>query len=205
MQRSLIYSHIALYRGAMNLLYAGGYRARFRRLVEVLGPDVTSVCEPCFGDTWIAEWCRTRDIRWTGIDLNPGFCRRARRLGFEAIESDLLESPLPRADAYVMAGSLYHFHERAPEVLLRIFAHTNRFVLSEPIRNLSAGSGPLGCLARRATNPGSGPAAFRYDEPRLLAMLEAQRAHGIGHRVVARDRDLLLEISRVAPAAGSRP
>src|SRR6186997_1587632 len=110
MEPSLVYSHIYVYRAVMNLLYKGRYRARFEDITGLLENGTRSVCDLCFGDTVIAEWCRSRGIEWTGVDLNPHFCSRARRKGFRVLEGDLLTLDLPAADVFVMAGSLYHFH-----------------------------------------------------------------------------------------------
>jgi hypothetical protein len=197
MRQSLIYSQIHLYRLAMNLLYRGRYRQRFVDIVELIGPRVRSVCDLCFGDIFIAEWCRARGIRWIGIDLNRRFCERARRRGFEVIEGDLFAVKLPDADVFVIAGSLYHFHARLSLLFDNILRHTNRFILSEPIQNLSSQGGVLGWWAQRSADPGSGHAVFRYNEQSLLAGLrEQQRRKGFQYRIVSIDRDILLEINR---------
>ncbi len=196
-ETSFVYSHITWYRLAMNVLYGGGYRARFRRVAAQIPAGSRSVCELCFGDTWIARWCRDRDIVWTGFDLNRHFVDRASRLGFDARLGDIMASALPAADVYVMAGSLYHFHESLPGLLERILARTSRFVLSEPVRNLSSRPGLVGWLARRAANPGSGPAEFRYTATSLPEALTRCRAE-LGYRiaVVSQDRDLLAVLTR---------
>lgn len=202
MVRSPVYWNIHLYRLAMNALYAGGYAERFGRITALLGSEVSSICEPCFGDTLIADWCRRHDIRWTGVDVNPRFCARARRQGHEVLEGDLLGVDLPVADVYVMAGSLYHFHDRLPALFDAVFGHTDRFLLSEPIRNLSSRSGALGWLARRGADPGAGDARFRFDPESLPRALrsEAERL-GLTVRIVSRDRDLLAEIAAAGDAA----
>jgi len=196
-RRSPIYSHIWYYRAVMNLLYMGTYRQRFLDIIGLMGRDVGSVCDLCFGDTVIAEWCHSQGIRWTGIDINPGFCRRARRLGFEVIEGDVLAVELREADVFVMAGSLYHFHSRLSALFDAIFRHTRRFILSEPIRNVSCRGGVLGWGARRAANAGSGQAAFRYSQRTLLEALEEQRRlKAFTLRVVSVDRDMVVEMVR---------
>ncbi len=195
MARSIVYSNIHLYRLAMNALYSGGYRERFSRVCDVLGDDVASVCDLCFGDTVIADWCREHGVRWVGFDINRDFCERARGLGFDVGEGDILEVNLPRADVYVMAGSLYHFHRRLPEIFDRVFDRTRRFVLSEPVRNLSSRGGLLGWLGRRSANPGNGDASFRFDEDSLLrAVREQGRRKGFETRVVSTDRDMIIDM-----------
>jgi hypothetical protein len=157
----------------------------------------SSVCDLCFGDLYVARWCRANRIEWTGVDLNGSFCRRARRAGFSVIEGDALEVDLPEADVYVMAGSLYHFHDRLSDLFDVIFRHTSRFLLSEPVENLSNRGGLIGRSARRSANPGSRPAAFRYDERTLLEALDEQSQRiGLHLRSISKDRDMLIEATR---------
>jgi hypothetical protein len=197
MEPSLVYSHIYVYRAVMNLLYKGRYRARFEDITRLLEKDARSVCDLCFGDTVIAEWCRSRGIEWTGVDLNPHFCSRARRRGFSVLEGDLLTLDLPTADVFVMAGSLYHFHDRLSQLFDSVLHRTGRFIISEPVRNLSAQAGVLGWWARRSANPGDRPAAFRYDERTLVdAIHHQQERHGFAFETISSDRDMLLEIER---------
>lgn len=154
-----------------------------------------SVCELCFGDTIIAERCRARGIRWTGVDLNPTFCMKARERGFDVIEGDLFAADLPKADACVMAGSLYHFHHKLETLFETIFSRIGLFILSEPVRNLSLRPGLVGWLARRAANPGNGRAPFRFDAVRLeSALRELERSRGYAWKIVSVDRDLVAEI-----------
>lgn len=124
MTTSLIYSDIRLYRVAMNLLYGGKYRRRFDAVVNLIDPDATSVCELCFGDTIIADWCRANGIRWTGVDLNPHFCANARKRGHRVIAGDLFSANLPSADVFLMVGSLYHFHGRLSQLFDKIWCRT---------------------------------------------------------------------------------
>jgi hypothetical protein len=192
---SLVYSHILVYRLVMNVLYRGGYRRRFEHVLEHVPAATRSLCDLCFGDTYVAEWCRTRGITWTGIDVNRVFCERAVRRGFDAVCADLLSADLPVADVYLMAGSLYHFHETLPLLLDRILSRTRRFIVSEPVQNLSASKGLLGWIARRAADPGTGHAEFRFDKERLIAALgvEQQRL-GFQLSILSSDRDLVVEI-----------
>lgn len=202
---SLIYSHIHLYRSAMNLLYLGGYRRRFQEVIDQFG-DVGSVCDLCFGDTVIADWCSAHGVRWTGVDLNPHFCARARKRGHQVVEGDLLSVPLPQADVFVMAGSLYHFHDKLPALFDAVWQRTDRWILSEPVRNLSSGGGIVSRWAKRSANPGDRDATFRYTERTLLdALREQERRHDLSCRVVSVDRDMLVVMERAgAAASGAR-
>ncbi|HEV8613357.1 MAG TPA: class I SAM-dependent methyltransferase [Gemmatimonadales bacterium] len=194
---SLVYSHILIYRLVMNVLYRGGYRTRFQRILERVPRGTRSLCDLCFGDTYIAEWCRAREIAWTGIDLNQGFCARAVRKGFHALCADVLSTELPEADVYVMAGSFFYFHNSMPRLLERILSRTRLFVLSEPVRNLASSSGFVGRLASRSTDPGSGHTPFRFDAESLVRSLRAEQSRvGFKLAIISEHRDLLVELAR---------
>lgn len=194
-QRSLVYYNMFTYRMVMHVLYRGTYRARFRRIIDVMGPNVRSVCDLCFGDTYIAEWCRAHGVQWTGVEINHYFCERARRRGFDVREGDLLAIDLPHADVFVMAAALYHFHSDLPALLDRVFSRSPRFIISEPVRNVSRGR--LGAWAKYVANPGTGDATFRYDEDSLLGALRTQQARQeLPFRVVSVHRDMLIEVRR---------
>lgn len=197
MQRSLVYSHIYSYRLAMNLLYGGRYHQRFVNIFKLIGSRARSVCDLCFGDTVIAEWCASRDIRWMGVDLNPHFCERARKRGFDAREGDIFSLKLPNADVFIMGAALYHFHTRLSDLIDLVFSHSNRFILSEPIQNLSSRNDLIGRWARRSRNPGNGDAEFLYNEQSLLQALDEQKTRkGFDYRVVSVNRDILIDITR---------
>ena len=198
---SLVYSDIRLYRSVMQILYSGRYRKRFEDITALIPAGTRSVCDLCFGDTAIADWCRSQGVEWTGVDLNTSFCARARRLGYRVIEGDLMTMELPPADVFVMAGSLYHFHDRLEALCDRVWARTGTFVVSEPVRNLSASRGPVGWWARRSANPGNAHAAFRYDDTTLTEALGQQGLRlGLTMRVVSVGRDMLVVMERLAAA-----
>lgn len=195
MKAGVLYSNIFVYRAFMNVLYRGHYRQRFEAITNLLQPRPGSVCELCFGDTMIAAWCRGQGIRWSGVDRNHGFCVRARRRGFDVFEGDLLAAPLPPADVYVIAGSLYHFHDRVAPLFDAMRDRTARLIVSEPVRNLTSQHGVVGRLASWIAHPGDRPANFRYDAETLLdAIREQQHRCGFTFTVVATGRDMLVDI-----------
>jgi hypothetical protein len=74
---------------------------------------------------------------------------------------------------------------------------TRRFIISEPVRNLSASGGIIGWCAAHSADPGTGDVAFRFNEASLLEQIERQRQRlGFRYRVISVDRDILLEIAR---------
>src|SRR3989344_2200070 len=86
---SFIYKSIQIYRLVMGILYHGDYTGRFTRLMDLIHPGDKTIVELCFGDIYIAEFCRNNDKKWIGYDLNPSFVQHARRQGFNAIQADV--------------------------------------------------------------------------------------------------------------------
>jgi hypothetical protein len=137
--------------------------------------------------------CSRCAIRWTGVEVNRYFCERARHAGHAVIEGDLFSVDLPHADVFTMAAALYHFHDCLPQLFDRVFSRTRRFIVSEPVRNVS--SGALGRWAKYVANPGTGHATFRYDAESLLAALRAQQQRlGCELHVISVHRDMLVEM-----------
>ena len=153
-----------------------GYRKRFKKielLLTKLGPS--SVLELCFGDTYIAAYCKRNDIQWQGVDINMSFVSTAVRKGYSAWQADLTcVKNLPNADVVVMSGSLYHFNEQIHTLLKLVLESTSNFILSEPIKNISSSKGIIGKMAHLLSNAGKGKESFRYDENSLIQMLDRE-------------------------------
>jgi hypothetical protein len=188
---------VGLYRMAMYVLYGGKYHRRFTNIVDSMGRWVSSVCDLCFGDIVIAEWCCFHSIRWVGVDLNHHFCERARKRGFDVLEGDIFSLQLPDADVFVMTGSLYHFHARLGDFFDLVLSHTGRPLLLEPVKNLSSGQDLIGRWAQRSADPRDGDTTFRYNEQSLYeALSKQQRRICLKYRVLSVDRDALIEVTR---------
>ena len=174
-QFSFIYQHIFIYRIVMNILYFGQYRKRFDHIIKNLkglNPNAR-VLELCFGDIYIAEWCKRMNFSWQGIDLNRKFVQFAKGLGHSAQQGDLIiMNELPSADVCIMAGSFYHFHPANTfAVLKKMLDAANHVIISEPIENLSSKSGLIGFLAKRAAGVSKRNEEFRFDLTSLLSVL----------------------------------
>ena len=175
-KQSLIYRHVFIYRSVMNLLYGGGYSERFKKIELLLKKlEPSSLLELCFGDTYIAAYCKRNDILWQGVDINLSFVNTAVRKGFSAWQADLsCVTNLPNADVVVMSGSLYHFNEQVHPLLKLILSSSRNFILSEPIKNISSSKGIIGKMGHLLSNAGKGKESFRYDENSLIQMLDRE-------------------------------
>jgi hypothetical protein len=172
----LIYRSLWLYRMIMNVLYTAGYKNRFEKVILVLKKlKPSQVVELCFADIFIAEYCKSKGIGWQGFDSNEYFVKRARSKGFNAENIDLsVISKLPKADAYVIMGSLYHFSESDNNILAKMLESSNKIIISEPIKNLSDQKGVIGWIAKKMSNAGKGDEGFRYNITTFKEMLEAE-------------------------------
>ena len=198
-KRSFIYSNIFIYRLMMNLLYSGKYRKRFDPVIshiKKLSPG-TRVVELCFGDIYIAKFCKAQGYEWTGLDINTEFVQAARRLGLDAHVCDLTSvATLPKAGVCVMVGSMYHFVHHLRNLLSMMFAAADHVIISEPVINLSSSSGLIGWLARKGANAGRGHEEFRFTRRSLLSILE-ENSGTVGYRiedVQEYGRDLIIKL-----------
>ena len=176
MTSSLVYKTASGYELLMLALYGRHYPARSRAVADLI-PDGATVLDLCCGPgTLFRRHLRARGIDYIGIDLNPRFIARVRRLGARGHVLDLRwGEELPRADCVVLQASLYHFLPDPAPLLARMGrAARRRLIVAEPIRNLATGRNPLlASLARRQTDPGTGATPLRFDEATLDRLLGA--------------------------------
>jgi len=196
---SLIYSNIWVYRFVMNVLYLGGYSARFKDLISCAkfkSNNDEQILELCFGDIYIARWAQRAGIKYTGIDVNEVFVLYAASQGIDARQEDLHKiSKLPDTSVTVMMGSLYHFHNDLKAFVDKIMASSPRFIISEPVRNLSSHKGFIGWIARRSTKAGRGNESFRYDELVLIDSLARVCGERYTIQVLKRGKkDIIIEL-----------
>ena len=195
---SLIYKNRFIYKLIVNILYLGKYVEKFDDIVKLIDPKKEkSIVELCYGDVYIAEWCKANTVNWTGFDINQKFVNFALKQGFNAICLDLKKAKvLPIVDTFIIVGSLYHFHEMLDEFLLIIMNSCSRLMISEPIHTLSNSGGLIGRIARHSANAGNGPEEFRYDKEKLTKILtELCEDRWILHIVNDQKRDIILEIT----------
>jgi SAM-dependent methyltransferase len=165
MSASLIYRNALLYETAMLLVYGRHYFARYSRLADLI-PAGASVLDLCCGPAVLYNrYLRHKSVRYTGVDLNPGFIRRLRERGAEGCVLDLhSDAHLPDADFVVMQASLCHFLPDPKPVVERMLQAARRqVIIAEPVRNLTTSSLPvIAALARRLTTLENGTGQDRF-------------------------------------------
>jgi hypothetical protein len=136
---SLVYRHLLIYRFVVNVLFLGRYAQRFDKVIALLDPERDkSVIELCFGDIYIAKWCKDHGVKYIGLDLNAHFVAGAKKRGYDVHRVNLRsEQSLPQGDVIVMMGSLYHFSDMLDELLDRVMGSCQRFVISARQRSVS--------------------------------------------------------------------
>lgn len=174
----------------MNLLYTGSYRERFNQVIKQIAdlPTNSSILELCFGDIYIAEYCKRRGHAWRGIDLNKHFVKQAKQLGYDAHHDDLARlEKLPKASACIMMGSLYHFYPHTLSMLNKMANASDMIIISEPVSNLSSRKGLLGYVAKRAASVGKRQETFRYDTNSLMALV-TESCDLLNYKIVLAER-----------------
>lgn len=169
MPESLIYRSPLLYRAAMLVLYGRHYFSRCRVIADLI-PDGSSVLELCCGPAHLYKrYLKPKNVRYTGLDINPRFIARLGELG--RVWNLLDGPPLPAAEYVVMQASLYHFLPDPSAIVDRMLsAATKLVIVAEPIRNLADSRFPLlSTIARRETNAGTGAQPLRFNERTLDA------------------------------------
>lgn len=192
MAESLVYKNIYFYRLLMNLIYLGKYKRRFDRINNRINSNTGQVIELCFGDTYIARYCRKNNIQWKGYDLNENFVAHAKKLGYNAYKDDITKfDEFEKCDTYIMIGSLYHFKDAGIELLRKMIKASKQVIVSEPIKNLSSTKGIIGFIAKRSANAGKGQETFRYNETSFIKLMDELN---IEYKILSKDKDILIEI-----------
>ena len=189
---SLIYRSASAYELAMLLLYGRHYASRYRAIAELI-PDGSSVLDVCCGPAFLYHrYLRSKNVQYTGLDINANFIARLIRRGGSGQVFDLRsDEPLPSADYVIMQASLYHFLPDATPVLDRMIrAARKQVIVAEPIRNLSdSNSKLLAALGHLFTNPGTSEHRLRFTEHTLAEFFGAYAAQVVQSFRIAGDRE----------------
>jgi glycosyltransferase involved in cell wall biosynthesis len=187
------------YNLVMRVLYGAEYE-RATAAVAARIADAASVVEVCCGTAQLHRaFLHARGVRYLGLDFNGDFVMHARRRGADVRWFNLDSDPIPSADYVVICSSLYHFTDRADEVVIRLRRAARRAVIvSEPVRNLSQ-LPAVGRLAAALTHPGVGDGVGhlrRFDLETFTALI-ARHGGQVTHH--PGDRNALAELPPLAP------
>lgn len=193
---SWIYKRIWIYRLIMSFLYLGRYRQRFQDIIALMTPEDHRIIELCFGDIYIAEYCKKTSRQWTGYDINDVFVNYALERGHNAVSADILSlKKLPPADVLIFAGSLYHFNENLDHIW-QLMTGATKIILSEPIKNITSAKNFMGKIGARASAVRNGAEAFRFERDSLIEMLDYfQETYNFTYEIVSEKKDILIIIN----------
>ncbi|HEV3121748.1 MAG TPA: class I SAM-dependent methyltransferase, partial [Isosphaeraceae bacterium] len=89
MAASLVYKSPLIYELVMAALYGRHYPARYRAIAELV-PERSTVLELCCGPGFLYErHLQKKQVHYTGLDSNPQFIARLKRLGAQGEVRDL--------------------------------------------------------------------------------------------------------------------
>lgn len=181
----------------MNFLYLGRYRQRFQDIKDVMAPEDRQIIELCFGDIYIAEYCKKSLRQWTGYDINDVFVNYALERGHNAVSADVLTlKKLPYADVLVFAGSLYHFNNNLHHLWQLMTSCATKIILSEPIKNITSAKNFIGKIGARASAVRNGAEAFRFERDSLIQMLDCfQETYNFTYEIISEKKDILIVIN----------
>jgi hypothetical protein len=194
---SFIYSNIYVYRFIMNLLYFGKYKRRFSAITALIENKDRKLVELCFGDIFIAAYCKKMSKTWVGYDINKSFVDHAVCKGFEAHTADLLSvESLPSADVCILSGSLYHFHDSMDQIFSLMMTCAPKIIISEPVRNITSRQGLIGKIAACLSNVGKGSEIFRYNYDSFIQNLDYyKKKYKFKYEILSEGKDLLIKIT----------
>jgi SAM-dependent methyltransferase len=181
MSTSIIYKSPLLYEAFLMVRYGRHYRERSEAIAALI-PSGSSVVDLCCGPaTLYFNHLKSKQVSYTGLDINRGFVDRLSRRGVKTQLWDVENNePLPQADYLVMQGSLYHFLPDPYPIVDRMIMAAKRCVLlTEPVKNLADSKNPfVAWMASKLANPGTRDQASRFDEGRFEKFVDHYRSAG---------------------------
>lgn len=174
--QSPIYWHPRLYAFAMRLLYGKYYHLRYQQLAELI-PAGSSVVELCMGDAYLYEsFLKQKNVRYTGLDINPVFIKQARKKGIDCKLCDVRFEDIQSADIVIMQASLYHFLPDAELMINKMLAAaTKQVIIAEPVNNLSQSTNIIiRSLAKLFSVTLGGKASHRFNEESFTTLVKKQ-------------------------------
>jgi trans-aconitate methyltransferase len=151
-------------------------------MVASLIPEGSEVVDLCAGDGELRRHL-PESTRYTAVDMNVPFLRHLRRRGVDTVVADL-RATIPTGDVVVMMASLYHFVPDHVALVKRAKgAARKRFILTEPVENVTASRHALiSKAAAFASDPGDGTSHARLGVDDLQQLLRDVPGGSVTHR-----------------------
>ncbi len=161
--RSPIYWHRGIYRNTYGRSHPD-FEGRYKLVAGLIEPG-SSVLDVCCGDGRLfTHYLQDKNCSYRGIDLSLGMVPQETRA--YCLEGNAIEAELPVSDYVVMMESLYHFCDRAGELLERLLASARKkVILIEQVQNRITLLPKW--LNHFLSNPGNGSGDFRFSRAEL--------------------------------------
>ena len=189
--RSLMYRSPTFYMLALKIIHGKTLRRRYSEIRRIAGNR--RVFEAGCGPGMLGDY--VGKDRYSGMDLNEGFVRYARRKGYDCVVGDILRDRYPEADVGVLVDVLHHITPREKELLERMRRQFETVIVVEPVDAFNL---PLPRFLRRiwdstfgdadGINPLDNRERWRFTEDRLMDYMRgmgAERVYPLGKDVVA--------------------
>ena len=169
----------------MRLLYGRHFSARYESISQEI-PANAQVIDICAGDCYLyLKYLKKKSVDYLGLDISSRLVAWARQKGVKAQVFDLWEQDPPQGEILVMQASLYQFFPDEKRILDRILERaSSKVILSEPVRNLSAGGNKLIYqISKLITRPDSSSHQYqgrRFSYAELLSLI--QRYPSLDHQ-----------------------
>lgn len=180
-----IYLHPITYKMFCRLRYGQHFSRRYLSLCEIVEKNSTFL-DLCAGDYLLYNALKTKDIKYTAIDINPHFTRKLTRKGFNAILGDVLEIEFPVSDYVYMGASLYQFYNYEEFIIRKMQrAAKKKVIVIEPVsRFVSQKNRIMRWLVEVATKVNGNSFSHRYDYETLHSKLAYVKGFETMYKIV---------------------
>jgi len=173
----LAYWHPITYRLLQRILYGRHYRRHYEALSREIGD--LNLLELCCGDCQIVDFLK--ENIYQGLDINPRFVNRAKKMGLNVSLQDVMVSDIPGAECILIHNSLYQFYPHHIKLVHKAFQSTQKkLIISEPVINLASSKNRIiSFIAKRVTRVGEDSSVKRFNREEMEEIFKQFHAEKI--------------------------
>ena len=173
----LAYWHPITYRLLQRILYGRHYRRHYEVLSREIGD--LSLLELCCGDCQIVDYLK--ENVYQGLDINPRFVNRAKKMGLNVSLQDVMVSDIPEAECILIHNSLYQFFPHHIKLIHKAFQSAQKkLIISEPVINLASSRNRIiSFIAKRVTKVGEDSSVKRFNREEMEEIFKQFHAEKI--------------------------
>ena len=173
----LAYCHPITYRLLQRILYGRHYRRHYEALSREIGD--LSLLELCCGDCQIIDYLKGNVYQ--GLDINPRFVNRAKKMGLNVSLQDVMVSEIPEAECILIHNSLYQFFPHHIKLIHKALKSAQKkLIISEPVINLASSKNRIiSFIAKRVTKVGEDSSVKRFNREEMEEIFKQFHAEKI--------------------------